>query len=151
MNSMVITRFIGHNFFLSNFFLSPICYQGKVYDSVEHAYQAAKTDDDSLRIPFHTREKFTASEAKRAGRLLPLREDWENIKIEVMRELVFTKFEDAQLRQKLIDTSPCLLIEGNTWGDKFWGVCNNEGHNWLGRILMDKRAIINTERFYSEW
>ena len=34
-------------------------------------------------------------------------------------------------------------IEGNTWNDTFWGVCNGQGQNWLGKILMLVRSELN--------
>ena len=69
-----------------------------------------------------------------------MRPDWESVKIDFMRYLVWNKFsthEDLKLR--LLDTADAELIEGNNWGDAFWGVCNGRGQNWLGRILMETR------------
>ena len=75
------------------------------------------------------------------GRRVKLRADWESIKVEVMTKLVRLKFETHDdLRVKLIDTAEAQLIEGNTWNDRFWGVCGNQGRNWLGRILMQVRT-----------
>jgi predicted NAD-dependent protein-ADP-ribosyltransferase YbiA (DUF1768 family) len=61
-----------------------------------------------------------------------------------MEGLVRQKFsKDPVLRQRLLDTGDQDLVEGNTWGDTFWGVCRGQGSNWLGRILMDVRAELN--------
>ena len=57
-----------------------------------------------------------------------------------MTEIVRTKFEqNSDIRQKLIDTYPEELIEGNYWHDTFWGVCEGVGENHLGQILMQIR------------
>lgn len=123
--------------FLSNFYPCEVGFAGIVYPSVEHAYQAAKTVDPEerqmiLALP-------TAGAAKRAGRKLTLREDWNDMRYHVMWELLLIKFKDPVLRNKLLLTAPEELVEGNTWGDTYWGVCNDEGENTLGKILIHIR------------
>ncbi len=108
-----------------------------VYPSTENAYQAAKTRDMELRIPFLT---CSPGKAKRLGRKLELRSDWEDVKIDVMYMVCKDKFQThLSLRQKLKDTRGRYLIEGNNWGDTFWGVCDGEGRNELGKVLMKIR------------
>jgi hypothetical protein len=69
-----------------------------------------------------------------------LRADWEDIRLEVMLNLLRQKFAPgSELRTKLETTTPHELVEGNTWGDTFWGVCNGVGQNNLGRLLMQVR------------
>lgn len=127
-------------FFLSNFYPCKIAYDGMTFPSVEAAFQAAKTLDKIERVQFQTMD---ASTAKRVGRRVKLRPDWESVKIGIMRELVACKFLNSEeLRDKLIATGDAELIEGNTWGDRFWGVCNGSGRNELGRILMEVRSEI---------
>ncbi len=124
--------------FLSNFHAHPVLYCGVTYRSVEHGYQAAKmttTYDHDL-----VRDMPTPGQAKRAGRTLKRREDWDDVKVGVMRDLLVAKFKDRALRNQLIATHPHELVEGNTWGDTFWGVCKGAGQNHLGRLLMDVRA-----------
>lgn len=133
----MIDSFCGEYRFLSNFYPSSIEYKGVKYPTVEHAFQATKSLDLDDRLFIAKLE--TPGKAKRAGRNLILRKDWEEIKIEVMRELLVLKFKDDSLANKLKKTEPHELIEGNTWGDKFWGVCNGEGQNWLGKLLMEIR------------
>jgi hypothetical protein len=82
----------------------------------------------------------TPGESKKLGRRCPVREDWEEIKLSVMEELVRSKFSNPKLSQKLLETNDKLLVEGNTWGDTFWGVCNGRGENHLGKILMKVRS-----------
>ena len=137
---MSITSFSGDYRFLSNFWPCSVVLDGILYPSVENAYQAAKTTDNILRRYFET---CTAGKAKRAGRELDVRSDWNEIKLSTMTDLVTQKFtKDISLSQMLRDTRPNELIEGNTWGDVYWGVCNGVGSNHLGKILMTIRDRI---------
>lgn len=131
---MNIDKFSGENSFLSNFHPCVIEYEGIVYPSVEHAYQAAKTTSQALReaISSVTRPGL----AKKMGQALIIRDDWESVKVMVMHELLIKKFSDLELRSKLMATGTSDLIEGNTWGDTFWGVCRGTGKNKLGTLLM---------------
>ncbi|MEA2735214.1 MAG: hypothetical protein QOE14_1665, partial [Humisphaera sp.] len=109
------------------------------YPSSEHAYQAAKTLDVAERKKIAA--TTSPADAKRAGRALKLRDDWETAKFDVMERCVRDKFtRHPDLRQKLLATGDAELIEGNTWGDRVWGVYQGEGANHLGRILMKVRA-----------
>jgi len=146
-----ISRFAGQYRFLSNFFLCEVEY-GWIYPSVEHAFQAAKTLDLEARQPFWRPERpMTPAEAKRAGRQLKLRADWEDVKLGIMEELIRIKFgcKDVHnpdptklvLRELLLKTGNAELIEGNNWGDRFWGV-DGSGDNHLGEILMKIRAFM---------
>lgn len=137
----VIDLFRGQYDFLSNFYPVEIEYSGVIFPSTEHAYQAAKTLDPLEHEVI--KMAATPGKAKRLGRGVTLRDDWDVIKIDVMRELVkqkFTKYPD--LEKKLLLTSDAELIEGNTWGDRFWGQCRGVGENWLGKILMEIRTSL---------
>ena len=129
-----ITRFSGEHRFLSNFYPVQVEFEGLPFRTVEHAYQAAKTTDESLRV--YIASLFNAGMAKRRGQLVDLRPDWEEVKLDIMEGLVRVKFADPILAVMLRDTGDAELIEGNTWGDTFWGVCNGVGENHLGKILM---------------
>ncbi len=140
----MIEKFVGDYRFLSNFWYVPIHVEGDVYPTVEHAYQAMKTLDASSRRMIKT--ATSPGYAKRLGRGTPLRTDWEDIKVPVMRYLVKEKFfNHRHLARKLLSTGDEELREGNHWGDVFWGVCNGVGENQLGKILMQVREEI------SEW
>jgi ribA/ribD-fused uncharacterized protein len=144
MSQPPISVFDGAFRFLSNFCSAPIEYEGISYDSVEHAYQAAKTLNKDLRQAlFSSDSTASAGQAKKFGRCLKLRDDWEQVRLEIMYQLVKTKFAVTGRRQefhdKLVATGDRELIEGNTWGDTFWGVCNGRGENHLGKILMRVR------------
>lgn len=148
-----IDRFVGPWAFLSNFYAVWIVFEGLSYPSVEHAYQAAKTLDIELRKKL-TDPDVTPGQAKRWGERLKkrglLREDWFDVNIGIMRELLIQKFSKSILRRKLLATFGAELIEGNNWHDEFWGICdgacNNGPHepnglNWLGKLLMEVRSL----------
>ncbi len=124
--------------FLSNFHPCSITMSdGLTYPSTENAYQAFKTLDIELRKPFTT---YRAGESKVAGQLLKLRGDWEKIKDGVMLEALSRKFEDPELKQKLLATGDKVLEETNNWSDRYWGVVDGVGKNMLGKLLMGIRA-----------
>lgn len=133
-----ITSFSGKYRFLSNFWPCLVTLDGVTYHSVEHAYQAAKTLDSSERETIAC--LLTAGEAKRYARNISLRSDWNDVRVDVMTSLCTQKFAVDPLRQQLLDTGTRRLIEGNTWGDRFWGVHNGTGTNQLGLILMKIRS-----------
>lgn len=138
MGEPAITWFEDAPFeFLSNFHPAVVSLDGVEYPTVEHAYQAAKTLDETQRR--HIRDATTPGNAKERGGRVSMRPGWDTIKVTVMRDLLLQKFSDPILRARLCDTAPRLLVEGNTWGDRFWGVCDGEGENWLGRLLMEIR------------
>lgn len=131
----VIDSFHGSHYWLSNFYEAPVVYNGRHYTSNEAAFQAAKCP--GREFEFTT---LNPSQAKRLGRRVNLRGDWERVKDEVMYEICKQKFlQNPSLLRKLLATGDTPLIEGNTWGDKYWGVCNGVGHNRLGQILMQIR------------
>jgi ribA/ribD-fused uncharacterized protein len=127
-----IKAFVGEFFFLSNF-----SEEGKVKPTVEHWFQAGKAA--SPREAAKVMAAATPGQAKKLGRRVSLREDWEEIKIEFMRGLLYEKFADPEIQAKLIETNPHPLIEGNNWGDDFWGDCSGAGLNHLGKLLEEVR------------
>jgi N-glycosidase YbiA len=137
----MIDSFTGQYRFLSNFYPCWIEFNDSSYPSVEHAYQAAKTIDEQLRLWFQE-SIVTASEAKKAGRRLKIREDWEDVKLSIMHGLLRSKFNQTKLKDMLLATNDEELVEGNTWGDTFWGVCRGVGENNLGKLLMRTREEI---------
>ncbi|MCL4722805.1 MAG: NADAR family protein [Rhodocyclaceae bacterium] len=136
---MDIEAFQGEYRWLSNFWPVPVKLDGVVYPTVENAYQAAKASPH-LREPFRRCEAW---QAKRLGRHVEMRADWDKAKLQVMRSLLNQKFAPStELAARLMQTAPSKLIEGNTWGDVFWGVCRGRGQNMLGRMLMEVRASL---------
>ncbi|HDZ27840.1 MAG TPA: NADAR family protein [Candidatus Aminicenantes bacterium] len=138
---MAITSFQGEYRWLSNFWPVKVELEGIIYPTVEHAYQASKTWDALEREGI--RRCSTPGKAKRLGRSVSLSPDWMEVKLVVMKALVLYKFgNDRSLKAKLLATGETDLIEGNPWGDTFWGVCDGVGENHLGRILMEVRNLL---------
>lgn len=134
-----ILEFSGEWRFLSNFHPSPLEFEGLGFPTVEHAFQAAKTLDFAARE--EVAKETTPGRAKRAGRRLGLRPDWEQVKFGVMKTLVTTKFVGhPDLALQLLSTGDRQMVETNGWNDVCWGVCNGVGENHLGRILMEVRT-----------
>lgn len=136
---MKIDSFTGEWRCFSNFWFATVYLDGVAFPTVEHAYQAAKTLDPVARRSIHAAR--APGVAKRMGQTVRLRPDWDAVKVEVMTDLVRQKFmRDFSLRQQLLRTGDAELVEGNNWGDTFWGVCNGVGQNHLGYILMQIRT-----------
>ena len=144
MMTSLIDNFDEEYYFLSNFTYSPFVLGGKRHDTVEHYFQSMKTLDLKFREKIRTcgHPRF----AKRFGRQVHLRDDWEQIKFSVMKSAVTAKFDQNDgFAERLRDTHPSMLVEGNTWHDNIWGDCkcqrckSIEGQNLLGKILMDLR------------
>lgn len=141
-----IDSFSGDYAFLSNFYKDPVGHlivlEGDYFGihdmpflTVEHAYQAAKATnhDDFCRVA----NCETPGKAKKVGRNIQMNEYFESNKLDIMLNLIRWKFEtNTLLRDALLNTGDAELIEGNTWGDTYWGVCGGKGMNHLGRILM---------------
>lgn len=123
---------------LSNFYMSSVRYLGITYPSSEHAYQAQKTLDLVERQQIATLK--TPGQAKRAGKAVKMRSDWEQVKDQIMEDIVRIKFQsNPVLMAKLLSTGDLYLEETNTWNDTYWGVCKGRGQNKLGKILMKVR------------
>ncbi len=136
-----ITIFKDDNFFLSNFYVAPVVYQGIRFENNEAAYQAAK-------CPERMRDfcGLSPQAAKRLGRRVELRPDWEAVKYDVMYEVCMAKFtQNPGLLDKLLATGDAELVEGNTWGDQVWGVCDGVGENHLGKTLMRIRSELRNK------
>lgn len=133
-----ILEFHGEYWWLSNFSESKVSYEGVEYPTVEHAYQAAKTLDKDRREKI--RDADTPALAKKMGRKVVIRPDWEQVKLQVMEVLLRQKFAAGTgLSRELVATGDGKLVEGNWWGDMYWGVCKGVGQNHLGELLMKIR------------
>lgn len=157
-----ITTFRGDYNFLSNFHSCVIHYNGHTYNSVETAFQAQKCPSavDKFRnmgvqeaLKAGRRPIVEPGEAKRLGRKLPLRPDWEDVKERLMLELLTNKFtQNDELRRKLLETGSAVLVESNTWHDNYWGACTcprcslSVRNNKLGFLLMEIREALLHDR-----
>jgi ribA/ribD-fused uncharacterized protein len=139
-----ITQFQGEYRWLSNFYQSPIELRGVVFPSAEAAYQASKLPNSELDGVFC---KLTPGQSKKVGRYIKMREDWDEVKFDIMEMVLRLKFMDKSLRSRLVATSDAELYEGNSWGDKLWGVDweTLEGENRLGKLLMKLRDEYKTK------
>lgn len=144
----MIAGFQGEFRYLSNFWSTPVEYEGVVWPSVEHAYQWAKSSDPARVEEFMG---LTAGKAKRAGRETRVGPRWHSKKIALMRLLVLDKFRrNPELAEKLLATGDRIIVELNTHGDEFWGVVKNEkgewiGTNHLGKVLMYVRDVLREQ------
>lgn len=142
---MDITSFRGEYDFLSNFYEATVDFGGLRYLNSEAAFQAQKCQSDEERYAFLY---LPAAKAKRRGRQVELRPDWQAVKVGLMEEIVRAKFrQHPELAARLLATDGCRLIEANTWNDTCWGVDadTGQGENNLGRILMKIRDELRNE------
>lgn len=132
--------------FLSNFYPVKIRYNGVTFHNAEAAFQAQKDPARSKEFAI-----LAPAEAKRLGRRVNLRSNWEDIKVVEMIGILQAKFQqNPEFLKKLLDTGDKVLIEGNTWHDNYWGSCHcakckNQGQNMLGRSLMQLREAFRKE------
>ena len=163
----VIDEFRGKYFFLSNFFIKPVYYKSEWYRSSEHAFQAQKATNDKdkqyiLNTYYSPNGKNSPGQAKHRGNEINCRKNWNEKRMIIMYDILRCKFTDGtisdhntsrkypilQLADKLIATGDTLLIEGNSWGDNFWGMVRDpktgewKGDNFLGKLLMKVRNEI---------
>jgi ribA/ribD-fused uncharacterized protein len=138
----LIDSFQGQYRFLSNFFPSPLLYMGVIWPTVEHLFQAMKLGNQPDE---RVAGCATPALAKKMGRTIPLRADWQVVKTKVMLYCLRLKFAQPGFREQLLSTLPHELVEGNQWHDNYWGKCfcgscANKIHNdVLGRLLIQVR------------
>ena len=138
----MIKEFKNQYFFLSNFYEYPIYYNKLVFCNAEAAFQAQKVINEKDQYKFIN---LNASQARKLGKTVQLRKDWEEIKDNVMYEIVKRKFTiNKELQQKLLETKEKKIVEGNWWHDTYWGVDSKTGigQNKLGKILMKVREEV---------
>lgn len=157
-----ITSFRKEYNFLSNFYACRVEYNCYVYNSVEAAFQAQKCPGSENNFRNLTEEEaklldrppiISPSDAKKAGKKVPLRSDWEDVKVHIMFELLVSKFTlNPDLKRALIATGDSYLVEGNTWHDNFWGACTCSScqlrvrRNNLGELLMKVRQCLAEDK-----
>ena len=140
---VTISRFDGDYRWLSNFVPAVVMYDSRTFPTVEHAYVYSKTlVKEEQEMFLLEMDDMSPGQVKRWGKSLTLRDDWELVRVDIMRELTRQKYQIPLYRKKLIETGNAEIIEGNTWGDTFWGQCNGIGENTLGKIIMAERDNI---------
>lgn len=144
VNHPDVFGFFGEFRYLSNFHVCDFVWDGMIWTSSEHAYQASKLNDFSKMKRFA--KLSTPKDAKIAGGLISLPDNWNDVKRQLMHSVVLAKFEqNPDIAKLLVGTGNAYLEETNTWHDTTWGVCNGVGSNWLGEILMDVRSKLNRD------
>lgn len=164
-----------HGTFLSNFYVTAVNLNGKTYPTVEHAYQAANFFDvdwsaiqeevkneirESLKLRGYAEEVIYSGDLFTDTRMASgnikiiadvlrkygyVDKEWENKRVKIMIELLLQKFGSEEIMARLEKTEDKELIEGNSWNDTLWGVCNGKGRNILGIILMEIRKLSKME------
>lgn len=155
MTSLVIPEFSGNHYFLSNFFYHDQWFttldKPLKMPTAEHVFQAAKykampnaTEDEKVAYVVKMAGMDTPTKARNLGKKVKgLDVDmWDEMKIDVMRSLLLNKFAGSPLESRLLGTGDAMLVEGNTWGDQFWGRCDKKGYNILGVLLMEIRGYL---------
>ena len=138
-----IGPFIGKNEIFSNFYPFETTLDGVEYPTIENAYQAAQTGDLEQRQQFET---CSPGKAKRLGKRLTPRDDWDKVKLQIMYDLCRQKLTAEGFREPLLATGAAQLVELNDWGDTYWGVCHGVGKNHLGRVLMRIREELGAQQ-----
>ena len=137
-----ISEFRGVYSFLSNYFDAPVLYNGLRFKNSEAAFQAQKCPERATEFC-----NLSPMSAKRMGRAVPLRSDWNKVRIAIMKAVVLAKFQqNKKLKRALLATQDAILIEDNTWNDTFWGVCRGRGENNLRKILMEVRNELGSNQ-----
>jgi ribA/ribD-fused uncharacterized protein len=157
----MIKSFSGHKAFLSNFYPAKVRIQGVEYPTLEHAFVSMKCGLQGRFSQKNVEDKealakfvsLTPGQVKRLGREIEIIPTWNNIRLSVMEVLLRLKFssDNPELIKKLLDTRDENLVEGNSWGDMFWGVYNGVGSNHLGLLLMKVRDSLNNQLGRKYW
>jgi ribA/ribD-fused uncharacterized protein len=134
-------QFRGELYYLSNFYPdSPFYFKKTKFKTSEHFFMTFKTLDKLEQSKIINAP--TASAAKKLGKLVKLRPDWEDIKFNVMYMAIYLKFtQNTDILEKLLNIDDDLLIENNIHHDDVWGNClcpkhvDKNGQNYLGRLL----------------
>jgi ribA/ribD-fused uncharacterized protein len=143
-----ICNFKGEYDWLSNFYPVIVTYKSFQFQTVEHAYVASKSNDFRFHKKISQLPSTQAGKAKRLGRQIRMRTNFEIEKISIMKRLLIQKFGYPELKTKLLNTGRLHIVEGNYWHDNFWGDCyckkciNKKGNNQLGKLIMNIRRTL---------
>ena len=150
MSNKAINGFRGAFSFMSNMYPCPVEYGGRMFKCSEAAYQSAKC---AVPAEVDIFSSLSGPEAKKAGRKIRMRDDWDKVKVGVMREVLHAKFgNNPEMKRMLLATCGYELIEENTWHDNLWGDCVCErckgkpGQNLLGKLLMEVRSQLQASQ-----
>lgn len=148
----MIKEFQGEYRWLSNMWrIEPFTHEGITYDTTEAFYVSMKTMNIAEREKI---AKMNPYEAKKYGDVradnIVLRPNWDSkTRIMYMTIALDYKFSQPKMQELLLSTGTQEIVEGNRWGDTFWGVCNGKGSNHLGKLLMQKRAELASNKLFT--
>jgi len=131
----------------SNFAHFPFILDGREWPTSEHYFQAQKFQDHAYQEKIRTTASPMIAARLGRSRAVPIRADWEEVKLDVMRAAVRQKFSShPQLTALLLETGNDELVEATT-RDMFWGCgTSGAGQNWLGKILMEVREQLRADQ-----
>lgn len=148
LRSVVLRGFFGRNAWLGNSYPAAFRIDGLTWKSVDHYVFAKRAIKESDRDA--VREAETPIKARTVSKTMRWRPDWKEADVENVKAAVEAKFfQNVELGRKLIYTRDIELVHENRWGDKLWGVCEGEGENLLGKLLMEIREKLMESEVHS--
>lgn len=135
----MISSFRGRNYFLSNLYPSKVIYDGEIYATAEHAFQAAMCAQIADKEIIHSLKD--PKMAKKVARKAEVRADWESRQDIVMEEIIRSKFQSSKLKYFLMKTKPQHIVVKNYWHDLHWGVCSCNKHKFQGKNILGNILI----------
>jgi hypothetical protein len=124
--------------FLSNFYIYPFIYLTTEYPTAEHAWQAAQCADFVEKLSIVSAK--TPLIAQRLGAKTRKKPQWEHEALETMQQIIEAKFQPGtSISQKLINTDDAIIAFHNRHRDRYLGIWQGKGANYLGRFLMIRR------------
>ena len=125
-----------------------VCHDNRTFQNAEAAFQSAKCANEADKDRF---VNLNGKDAKRLGRQIQMKPDWDITKLAAVKDILKDKFtRNPDLKQKLLQTGNIPIVEENTWNDRYWGVCNGQGSNHLGKLLMNVRAELQAEKIIQQ-
>ena len=118
-----------------------------IINAIPYSFKCVETAFQAFKDPSRVSEFIDLGgvDARKLGKTVNMRPDWEEVKVQVMRYVVYEKFEqNPELRERLSKIQGDIIEEGKYPDNKFWGVYNGVGENQLGKILMDVRKLALT-------
>ena len=134
----ILRGFFGRSAWLGNSYPVGFRIGGMTWKSVDHFVFANRAIKEGDREAVRLAE--TPVGARNVSKEIRWRPDWKEADAENMEAAVEAKFmQNVDLGRRLLCTRDTELIHENRWGDKLWGICNGEGENLLGKLLMEIR------------
>jgi len=135
----------------SNLYKCPVEFEGTVFPTSEHAYQAGKARKPAVRQwILSAPTPALAAMAAHGLYVWDVVPDWAQTKFERMRAVLRAKFDQhPALRELLLSTGEARLVEAGTVNNavnRLWGEVEGKGENMLGVMLMELRTAYAKEK-----